>query len=68
MPKVCVTAEELLECLLVEFAYWKGNDCVASAGAMGAVSNVIAFATSPSFRAEWHPAKPVPTTLETEVK
>jgi hypothetical protein len=52
-----VTAEELVECLLAEFEYWKASPEPLSTLATGALSNVLAFATVEEFRADWHPAK-----------
>jgi len=63
--KPVVTAEELLACLFAEYAYWRKasedrdgtvpGDMAMTA--VGAISNVIAFATVEGFRADWHPAK-----------
>lgn len=58
MFKPVVTAEQLLGALFSECEYWRKADCEASIGAVGALSNVIAFATVPGFRADWHPEKP----------
>lgn len=55
--KPVVTADELLDCLLAEYIYWRNADCEASIGATGAISNVIAFAVVNGFRADWHPPK-----------
>lgn len=55
--KPVVTVDELLDCLVAEYSYWREADCEASIGATGAISNVIAFATVEDFRADWHPDK-----------
>jgi len=55
--KAVVSAEQIVDCLLAEYEYWKEADCEASIGAMGALSNVIAFATIRDHRADWHPEK-----------
>lgn len=55
--KPVVTADELLDCLFAEYDYWLSANCEASIGAVGAISNVIAFATVENFRAKWHPKK-----------
>lgn len=56
---VVVSAEQLMECLMAEYVYWRDaeNDSFDTALACGALSNVIAFATIPDFRSEWHPEK-----------
>ena len=56
---VVVTAENLLECLFAECKYWRAVsvDDLFVAGAVGALSNVIAFASVKDWRADWHPQK-----------
>jgi hypothetical protein len=55
--RAVVTAEQIIDCLLAEYEYWKNADSDVSIGAIGAISNVIAFATVENHRAEWHPVK-----------
>jgi hypothetical protein len=67
---LCVTGEQLLECLMSEYQYWRrvdqsedddaqrANRAGICIGAVGAVSNVIAYATVSEWGAEWHPEKP----------
>ncbi|HRH44033.1 MAG TPA: hypothetical protein PKY82_20550 [Pyrinomonadaceae bacterium] len=52
-----VSAEEIIDCLFAEYEYWKNADSDCSIGAIGAISNVIAFATVENHRADWHPSK-----------
>lgn len=55
--RATVSAEQIVDCLLAEYEYWKEFDSALSIGAIGAISNVIAFATVKDHRAEWHPKK-----------
>lgn len=55
--RATVTAEQIIDCLLAEYEYWKNADCDATIGAIGALANVIGFATMDEWRAEWHPEK-----------
>ena len=61
---VVVTAENLLECLFAECKYWRAVnvDDLFVMGAVGALSNVIAFANVKDWRADWHPQKQAPAT------
>ncbi len=55
--RATVTAEQIIDCLMAEFWYWKEADSKVTIGALSALANVIGFATVDGWRANWHPEK-----------